>query len=49
MKDTDWVEECEVRLNNFEGADMIPTGDDQWICDGCLITCADEPKREINA
>ena len=42
MSDTDWIVECVACEMNFEGAEMISLGDDEWICDECLHKGATE-------
>jgi hypothetical protein len=36
MSDTDWIVKCVKCSDNFEGADMIPLDDDEWVCADCL-------------
>lgn len=44
MSDTDWIVECIGCQMNFEGAEMIPLGDGEWMCEECL--CPDDENKE---
>ncbi|MEE8289744.1 MAG: hypothetical protein V3R25_10070 [Nitrosomonadaceae bacterium] len=46
MSDTDWIVECSHCEMNFEGADMIPLGDGDWICDTCLAALTEEQDND---
>lgn len=42
MNQSDWVQECCCCKDTFEGAEMIPLGDDDWICRDCISKGGDE-------
>lgn len=42
MSQTDWVQECCSCELTFEGAEMIPLGEGDWICHDCIAKGGDE-------